>query len=140
MTEETNNKGIILNLQQELFLKHFLDPKSETFSNYLQSALKAGYSQEYAETISYQMPKWLDEALEDSTIVRKAMDNLSEFLGDEQNKNLQWDATKFTLSRLNKGKFSEETETDLTSKGEKITWNEQKTYLNETIIKTNTGS
>lgn len=96
--------------RQEDFLKNFLDPKSETFSNYYKSALKAGYSEEYAKNISGQMPKWLDEALEDNELVRNALDNLSEFIRDSENKNLQWDATKFTLSRLAKGKFSDRTE------------------------------
>lgn len=100
----------ILTPQQELFLKSFLDPQSETFGNYMQSALKASYSKEYAECISYQMPKWLDNALEDSTLVRKALDNLSEFLGDEKNPNIRADMTKFTLSRLNKSKFSDRVE------------------------------
>jgi len=122
----------LLNPQQELFLQLFLDPKSDTFSNYRQSALKAGYKQEYADNISSRMPKWLDEALEDSTLVRKALDNLSDFVGNKENPNLQWDATKFTLSRLNKGKFSEKVEQEV--KGNvNITWTEQKTYLsNET--------
>lgn len=119
----------ILNPQQQEFLKNFLDPKSETFSNYLQSGLKAGYSQEYSESISAQMPKWLDEALEDNQLVLKALNNLSEFLGDRDNPNHRLDATKFTLSRLNKGKFSEKTEQEV--KGNiNLTWNEQKTYLN----------
>lgn len=119
----------LLNPQQELFLQLFLDPKSDTFSNYRQSALKAGYKQEYADNISSRMPKWLDEALEDSTLVRKALDNLSDFVGNKENPNLQWDATKFTLSRLNKGKFSEKVEQEV--KGNvNITWTEQKTYLN----------
>lgn len=100
----------VLNPQQQEFLKNFLDPKSETFSNYLQSALKAGYSEEYAKNISGQMPKWLDESLEDSNLVREALNNLSEFIRDKENKSIQWDATKFTLSRLNKGKFSEKME------------------------------
>lgn len=100
----------ILNPQQQEFLKNFLDPKSETFGNYLQSALKAGYSQEYSETISYQMPKWLNEALEDSQIVRKALDNLSEFLGDRENNAIRADLTKFTLKNLNSGKFGEKNE------------------------------
>lgn len=99
-----------LNPQQELFLQSFLDPKSETFGNYTTSAIKAGFSEKYADNISALMPKWLDEALEDSNIVRKAMDNLYTFIGDDQNKTIQWDATKFALSRLNKSKFSERTE------------------------------
>lgn len=103
-------KELKFNPQQQEFLKNFLDPNSETFSNYTQSALKAGYTREYAENISSLMPKWLDEALEDSSLVRKALDNLSDFIGDETNKNLQWDATKFTLSRLGKSKFSDRIE------------------------------
>lgn len=105
-----NEQERILNPQQELFLKNFLDPTSETFGNYTQSALKADYAKDYAESISAQMPKWLDEALEDSSLVRKALDNLSEFLGDDENKNYKLDATKFTLSRLHKSKFSDRTE------------------------------
>lgn len=101
---------IILNPQQELFLQSFLDPKSETFSNYTQSAIKAGYSKEYADNITALMPKWLEESLEDSELVRKALDNLSDFIGDSENRNLQWDATKFALSRLHKSKFSERQE------------------------------
>ena len=98
------------NPQQELFLKNFLDPNSKTFGNYTQSAIGAGYTRDYAESLSSQMPKWLDEALQDSVLVEQALGNLSEFLGDNKNKNIQWDATKFTLTRLNKNKFSERTE------------------------------
>jgi len=100
----------LLNPQQELFLQSFLDPKSNTFSNYKQSAIKAGFSLEYADTISSQMPKWLDESLEDSHLVKRALKNLSDFLGDEKNGNFRLDATKFTLSRLAKSKFSERVE------------------------------
>ena len=100
----------VLNPQQEEFLKNFLDPQSDTFGNYTQSALKAGYAKDYADSLRSQMPKWLDEALEDSNLVRKALDNLSEFLGDRENHTIRADMTKFTLSRLNKGKFSDITE------------------------------
>jgi hypothetical protein len=50
--------------RQSLFLSYYLDPKSKTFSNALQSALKAGYEQEYAESITAKMPTWLSNALE----------------------------------------------------------------------------
>ena len=40
-----------LDPRQTAFLTYYLDPKSETFSNALQSGLKAGYKQEYAENI-----------------------------------------------------------------------------------------
>ena len=100
----------LLNPQQEQFLSYYLNPKSETWSNKTQSAIKAGYSQEYADNIGSLMPKWLEEALNDNSLMEKAMKNLSDFIGDSENKNLQWDATKFTLSRLGKSKFSERQE------------------------------
>lgn len=122
-----------LNPQQEAFLKNFLDPKSDSFGNYTQSGLKAGFSKDYSETISSQLPKWLDEALEDSTLVTKALDNLSEFLGDRENPNIRADMTKFTLKNLASGKFSERQE--VTGKGgkdlipETISKEEQKELL-----------
>lgn len=106
-----------LNPQQEAFLVNYLDPKSETWGNYTQSAIKAGYTQQYADNITNAMPKWLSENLQDSGLISKALSNLWEFVGDEENKNLQWDATKFTLTRLNKEKFSERVEN--TGKGGK---------------------
>jgi len=36
--------------------------------------------------------------------------------------------------------WKDKNETDITSDGKAITWNEQRTYLDETIPKTNTGS
>lgn len=99
-----------LNPQQTAFLAYYLDPTSETWSNHTQSALRAGFKQEYAENIMHLMPKWLAENLQDSGLISKALSNLSEFIADDENKNIKWDATKFTLSRLNKEKFSERQE------------------------------
>jgi hypothetical protein len=101
---------MILNSQQETFLKNYIDPSSETWSNAVQSALKAGYSEEYANNITALMPKWLEEAINDNKILEKAIKNLSDFIGDSDNKPIQWDATKFALSRLGKSKFSERVE------------------------------
>lgn len=64
--------------RQTLFLSYYLDPKSQTFSNALQSALKAGYAQEYAESITSQLPDWLSESLGDNNRLRKAEKNLEE--------------------------------------------------------------
>lgn len=68
----------LLTPQQELFLASYTDPKSDTFSNALQSALKAKYSQEYAESIVYQLPDWLSENLGDMRRLKKAEKNLEE--------------------------------------------------------------
>jgi hypothetical protein len=66
------SKEKLLTPQQELFLSLYTNPKSETFSNALQSALKAGYAQEYAESITYQLPDWLSENLGKMTLLHKA--------------------------------------------------------------------
>lgn len=68
----------LLNPQQELFLYSYTNPKSETFGNALQSALKAKYSQEYAENITSELPDWLSENLGDMRKLRKAEKNLEE--------------------------------------------------------------
>jgi hypothetical protein len=99
-----------LNPQQAEFLSCYLDPKSETWGNAKQSALKAKYTLEYADNITSQMPIWLSEALQDNNLVQKALINLADFLGDEQNASIRADMTKFTLTRLAKGKFSERQE------------------------------
>lgn len=95
--------------RQALFLSYYLDPESETFSNALQSALKADYSQEYAESITHKMPNWLAEKVGDSLLINLAEKNLLNFLKGEDDK-IKADITKFVLSRLNKKKYSERTE------------------------------
>lgn len=101
--------------QQQLFLSGYLDPKSETWSNALQSALKAGYSQEYSESITAQMPSWLSESLGDASLTSKALVNLSDALDgalDQEGgtKHIQWKATETTLKAMLKDKFANRTE------------------------------
>lgn len=111
-----NGKTPFLTPQQEHFLAYYTNPKSETFSNALQSALKAGYKQEYAENITAQMPEWLLENLGDMRRLRKAEKNLEEV----QNFDVVTDDGKvdtnlldkrikvdmFLAERLNKQKYS----------------------------------
>lgn len=96
--------------RQALFLSYYFDRKSPTFSNALQSALKAGYNQEYAESITAAMPNWLAESIRDAKIIKKAEKNLDEFLEKESDdpidKKIKADMTKFALERLNKTKYS----------------------------------
>ena len=68
----------LLTPQQELFLSYYTNPKSETFSNTYQSALKAGYSEEYSQNITGQLPDWLSESISDMKRLRKAEKNLDE--------------------------------------------------------------
>lgn len=110
----------LLNPQQELFLASYTNPKSETFSNATQSALKAGYSQDYADNIMALLPDWLSENIGDMKRLRKAEKNLDEVqnlpIVDEEGKvdvQLLDKRTKvdmFLAERLNKAKYSTRTE------------------------------
>lgn len=95
--------------RQSEFLKSYLDPKSKTFSNAYQSALKAGFSEDYAKTILSQDIDWLSENLRDNKLVVKALKNLNSLLGSDDER-VMADLTKFTLSRLNKAKFGDSQE------------------------------
>lgn len=106
--------------RQSLFLQYYMNPKSETFSNCLQSGLKAGYSQEYSESLTAQMPSWLSESIGDEKLIALAEKALLEALEystiDENGKvdsgagRLKLDATKLVLKGLKKEKYSERTE------------------------------
>jgi len=102
----TKNK-IVLDERQSKFLEYYLDPKSKTFSNALQSALKAGFKQEYAENITALMPKWLSESIGKGYLLQKAESNLKYFLENASEK-VKADITKFVLERLNKNKYGKE--------------------------------
>lgn len=90
--------------QQEQFFKNYLDPRSDTWGNATQSAIKAGYTEDSASNIT--TIQWFKEVMEDNKLLQKALDNLWEFMGDDSNKNIQWDANKFVLSTIGKNKFS----------------------------------
>lgn len=101
--------------QKQAFLKAYLDPKSPTWGNAVQSGLKAGYDEHYAKNILNQMPDWLRENLDKSRLVQKAEKNLEMALDgglDEEGKkkDIQWKATDFALSRLKKDTYSERLE------------------------------
>ncbi len=108
--------------QQQLFLKYYLDPKSETFSNALQSGLKAGYKEEYAKTITFQMPDWLSENINKTTLLNKANKNLEMALDgllddpEKGAKNLQWKATEMVQKGINREVFGDKQ--DINIKGE----------------------
>ena len=94
--------------RQELFLKAYLDPKSKTWGNALQSGLSAGYSQEYTESITSLMPDWLSERLGKSKLVQKAEKNMELALDgalddpEKGKKELQYKASEFILKTQGK--------------------------------------
>lgn len=106
--------------QQELFLAEYINPKSDNFGNARQSALKAGYSESYADNITDFMPDWLLENMGDMKRLRKAEKVLDKTLNlepvNEDGKldntllKTQNDTAKFFAERLNKKKYSSRSE------------------------------
>jgi len=97
--------------RQSLFLSYYIDTKSKTFSNALQSALKAGYSRETSESITSSMPNWLSESLgKNNRLVKaeKVLDKTLEY-STETDKGVdtnllrvQTDVAKFIAGTLGK--------------------------------------
>lgn len=110
----------ILDPKQEAFLAAYTSPKSETFSNAKQSALKAGYSESYAINIMELMPDWLSDSIGDMKRLRKAERLLDKVIDmeavDEEGKvdnaliANQIKAATIYAKGLGKGKYSERTE------------------------------
>ena len=120
--------------RQIRFLELYLNPESETFGNATQSALRAGFKQEYAENITHRLPNWLAENVGDSELIALALKNLKELLDEDKDKRIKADMTKFTLERLHKKKFSTKTEVEHKGKLEldlEITDKQKKQLLNE---------
>lgn len=118
-----------LNPQQVEFLAYYTNPNSETFGNALRSALKAKYSQEYAESITYKMPDWLADNVGDMKRLKKAEKVLDKVLEmeavdqegklDNQLLKTQTVVAKFVGSTIGKVKYS--TRNELTgANGEKL--------------------
>ncbi len=117
------------------FLKNYLNPKSPTYSNAKQSALKAGYSESYALNITNLLPNWLSESIEHAEVAEQAFENLREFLKEEENSNIKWKSTKFALENLMEEVFGKNL--DITSGGKSLSdpelSEEQKQKLAEEI-------
>ncbi len=69
--------------RQSLFLSYYLDPKSDTFANALQSGIRAGYTEEYSKTLMSQLPAWLSESISDQELLHKAEKRLKQILDFE---------------------------------------------------------
>jgi len=105
-----------LNPQQAEFLALFTNPNSETFGNAKKSALKAKYSETYADNITTLLPDWLLENIGDYKRLQKAEKVLDKILDmnpiDEQGKidssalKTQADVAKFAASTIGKKKYS----------------------------------
>lgn len=106
--------------RQSLFLSYYIDPKSETFSNAYQSALKAGYEDDYAKVILSKDLEWLSSSVNDSALLNKAEKRLNQILDfepiDEEGKidnallANQMKAVTLIAKGIGKNKYSERVE------------------------------
>lgn len=118
---ETNPNGAnqySLDPRQILCWSFYINPKSETFGNAKQSAIKAGYEEVYANTIT--VTEWFAGKVRRLNMLNKAERNLDEFLDmdtgitkvtddgkvykldDPQLKGLKLKASTFIAERLGK--------------------------------------
>lgn len=99
-----------------LFKSFYVDPKSETFGNARGSAIRAGYTEMYADNITAQMPKWLEELLHDDEMMRadmlkRAQRNIKEIVDepkpeDKDNKKLWYKASEYVSGTLGRDFYS----------------------------------
>lgn len=64
--------------RQTAFKQYYIDPNSPTFSNVRGSAIRAGYSEQYADNLTGQQPEWLAELMRDTDMMRAEMLALAE--------------------------------------------------------------
>lgn len=103
-----------------LFKAFYIDVNSDTFGNCRASAIKAGYSEAYADSITVLMPKWLDELLEDDAMMRadmlrRAQKNIKDVVdekkpSDIESKKLWFRANEYISGTLGKNWYSTRTE------------------------------
>jgi len=112
--------------RQELFLSYYFDPKSDTFSNVMQSGIKAGYTKEYSKTILSQEPEWLSKFIRErrKNILHKSEVRLSQLL-DSDDEKIVADIAKFNAKTLGREAYNEKTDNTTTIKVESILSEEQ---------------
>lgn|SRR5574343_78739 len=101
-----------LDPRQKACWDYYIDPSSPTFSNGMQSAIRAGYEEAYANQIT--TTEWFKEKLRRANMLNKAERNLDRALDipieDEKLGDRALKATLFVAERLGKGEYSNRTE------------------------------
>lgn len=139
MAHKTNPNGANqyqLDPRQLKCWNDYINPKSKTFGNATQSAIGAGYDEEYAQQITTsewflvklrrlnmlsKSEKVLDQVLEMTTKAVKEINGEQQVIEDAQLLKIKQDTAKFIAERLGKLEgYSTRTETDVTSNGQSI--------------------
>ena len=109
----------VLDPRQALFLEYYMSPGTETFSNIYQSAIKAGYSESYADNMRAKTLEWISGNVGEVTkgeLVQKSKKVLNKSL-DSDDEKLAQDTAKFVAKT--DIEFSEKQ--DITSGGNALT-------------------
>jgi hypothetical protein len=135
LTQPTKkDKELDIDPRQTLFLDYYTNPKQkDTFGNALQSGLKAGFSYEYSKVITYQMPEWLSDFLNQrrKRILIKSEQRLEELL-DSDDEKIKADIAKFNAKTLGREIYNEKNDNTTTIKVESILSDEQ---INELLLR-----
>lgn len=99
-------EDIEMDPRKSMFKAYFMDPLSTSYGNYLQSALRAGFSKSYAANISVQGSKWVTEILGKQEYLDKARSNLKRDL----------DADIYSYATKGKGKNKKKIKLGINSK------------------------
>ena len=118
--------------QQLAFIAYYNDPTSESYGNARQSALRAGYTQDYADNITVESPNWMTDSVRHASLVKKAEQNMRDIVDMPINKaetnpsimKVWQDSNKFLLERLGKESYSSRQE--LTGKGGKQLFSDER--------------
>lgn len=105
-----------MNPQRLAFKENYCNPSSETFGNIRQSALKAGFSESYSETLMSNSVDndWVKEIIKDYQMLSKAENRLNEAMdipvNDEKLGERSLKASMFVAETLGKQKYSKRNE------------------------------
>jgi len=108
-------KRTVYDPRVDMFKQFYCRPDSYTFGNVRQSAMRAGYTETYADNISSQKPSWWVEFTETGDFLRAEMlkeaqknlySTITSHSDDKEDVKLKHDATKFVSERLGKEHFS----------------------------------
>lgn len=96
--------------QQVDFIKYYNNPDSETYNNAYRSAIKAGFSEEYAQVITSRSLEWMSESVgRRKRMLNEAERKLEKLLGSDDEK-IQADIAKFVAKTIGKKDWSERQE------------------------------
>ena len=126
--------------KQDAYHAYYTDPNSETYCNAYQSAIKAGFSDSYARSITHQSPDWMTADARRVQMLHQAEKNLQaianwseeDFKHNPQMYKIWQDTNKFLSERLGKEHYS--TRSEVTGKGGKQLFSEEHRQIAEQAL------